>query len=363
MAFKFEIRDTHFLVITDTTIVDPVETILVDMPKADAYFDHRLLKVRQDLQKSEHVYIYDKNCNSTEGSKMFKHLLSECLDNNDVPFTKASFITWMRTNTGFKTASGGSGALPWLYSAINYTDLTTVIAPTANEGELAVVYGSQGVWPINRRLKGVYMYQSGVWEYANQELQDRLSAKIDSTTGEFVDNTDPLNPIVIEPAYSSLKSLDNIVRLNQTTESLMNMQVNQYEQYLEIDFSPTTTGKYTIDTSFTYSHNVTNDNFIAELSVAGTGPNPLNSNYVFLSIESKDSAGGPGILSNIVQNNIIIGNAVTGTDQRVATSHKDEFLFIVGNTYKVTLLFGSETENDRATIYKGILAIKQQTII
>jgi len=62
----------------------------------------------------------------------------------------------------------------WRYTADNYTDLIVNVAPVANEGELAFVYGAQGIWLINRKLKGVYVFQSGVWEYANQELQDKL---------------------------------------------------------------------------------------------------------------------------------------------------------------------------------------------
>jgi len=91
-----------------------------------------------------------------------------------------------------------AAAFLWKYSASNYTDLVTNVAPVANEGELAVVYSSQGVWP-NRKLSGVYIYQSGVWEYGNQELQDILAAKIDSVVGGMditVDNTDPLNPVI-----------------------------------------------------------------------------------------------------------------------------------------------------------------------
>lgn len=63
----------------------------------------------------------------------------------------------------------------WKYKADNYTNLTTVVAPTANEGELAIVYNSQGIWILGtRKLKGYYMFQSGTWVYANQELQDKL---------------------------------------------------------------------------------------------------------------------------------------------------------------------------------------------
>lgn len=71
--------------------------------------------------------------------------------------------------------SGGVGGVfeLWKYAATNYANLL-IIAPAADEGDLAIVYGSQGIWLINRKLKGVYMFQSGTWVYANQELQDRL---------------------------------------------------------------------------------------------------------------------------------------------------------------------------------------------
>jgi len=73
-------------------------------------------------------------------------------------------------------ASGsGSGVFQlWKYTATNYADLLTKTGMV--EGDLAIVYNSQGVWLINRKLKGVYIYQSGVWEYANQELQDQIQS-------------------------------------------------------------------------------------------------------------------------------------------------------------------------------------------
>jgi len=98
-----------------------------------------------------------------------------------------------------KGSGGASGVIAFQYTATNYTDLTTVVAPTANEGELAVVYNSQGVWPVNRRFKGVYIYQSGVWGYANQEMQDILKGKLDNVTagtGILIDYTNPLEPII-----------------------------------------------------------------------------------------------------------------------------------------------------------------------
>ena len=109
------------------------------------------------------------------------------------------------------------GSKYFRYTATNYTDLTTVVATKANEGDLAIVYNSQGVWLINRKLKGVYMYQSTVWTYANQELQDILGAKLDSVQSGFntvIDNTDPLNPIVNYVGGTSIFKSANYTAVN-----------------------------------------------------------------------------------------------------------------------------------------------------
>lgn len=79
--------------------------------------------------------------------------------------------------------SGGGVFTLWKYTATNYADLLTKVGMV--EGDLAIVYNSQGVWLVNRKLKGIYLYQSGVWEYGNQELQNQIElsqykVKIDS---------------------------------------------------------------------------------------------------------------------------------------------------------------------------------------
>jgi hypothetical protein len=58
------------------------------------------------------------------------------------------------------------------YTATNYTDLTTTVAPTATENSIAYVYNSQGTVDIDRKIRGIYVYQSSSWVYANQEIQN-----------------------------------------------------------------------------------------------------------------------------------------------------------------------------------------------
>jgi len=105
-----------------------------------------------------------------------------------------------------------SNGVNFKFTAQNYTDLVTNV-PLANESDLAIVYNSQGVWLINRKLKGTYIYQSGVWVFAAQELQDITQYKIDSIvagTNISVDNTDPLNPIV--SALNTGVTEDEVIR-------------------------------------------------------------------------------------------------------------------------------------------------------
>lgn len=86
------------------------------------------------------------------------------------------------------TGGSGGGGLNFKFTATNYTDLLTKVGMV--EGDLAYVYNGQGVWPINRRTAGVYMFQSGVWNYASQELQDQIivsqgKVKIDSADSVY----------------------------------------------------------------------------------------------------------------------------------------------------------------------------------
>jgi hypothetical protein len=121
--------------------------------------------------------------------------------------TEAEVVLYL--TTVFNTAAGGSAASGFNYTATNYTDLITNIAPTATDGNIAIVYNSQGVWLINRKLKGIYIYQSSSWQYANQELQDILQAKIDSVTGDGVNNSDLLNPVLTFPTPSEIGAKPN----------------------------------------------------------------------------------------------------------------------------------------------------------
>ncbi len=207
-------------------------TVIFESPRRDVYFKS------SSLENEAKVVLYDTNAVNKNASGLLTADLSECTDNG-TPFTNSSFRTFARENLGFNQGGGSpSGTPPWKYTANNYTDLTTNVAPTATEGELAIVYNSQGIWAINRKLKGVYIYQGGTWEYANQELQDKIkentveitaleadvNIKLESVTGDGVDNTDPINPVLSFPNASQVanafdKSLDDASDINMASSS------------------------------------------------------------------------------------------------------------------------------------------------
>ncbi len=193
MAKDFSI-DGSALVITESG------TVIFESPKRDVYFKS------SSLENEAKVVLYDTNAVNKNASGLLTVDLSECTDNG-TPFTNSSFRTFARENLGFNQGGGSpSGTPPWKYTATNYTDLTTNVAPTATEGELAIVYNSQGVWAINRKLKGVYIYQSGTWEYANQELQDKIKENTVEITALEADVLTNTNNIALKRDLTAQKN-------------------------------------------------------------------------------------------------------------------------------------------------------------
>lgn len=242
------------------------------------------------------------------------------------------------------------------YTATNYTDLTTTVAPTANEGDIAVVYNSQGVWLINRRLKGVYIYQSGVWEYGNQEIQDRLSAKVDSVSGQFVDNSDPLNPVVTNPYYKSEKSTTS--RPGQTTVGLINQQANTYENYQTLAVDPETTDNYVISSGFVWSYNDGGQDFLYRLRVMQGAVVVDEFFNPEIAMEPQDT-GGPGIVLNVISGGSVIGSANTSTNQRYTECPQFNTTLTGGQSYTIELDWTSSSANDEAAIYQAELTCEQ----
>jgi len=94
MAKKFEIIGIS-LVVTDTS---DSNKILLEMPKVDAFHNY------SELEKSpEIVVIYDTDGTNLKTGALITFPLSECIDGDDVAFTKETFLEFVRNNL----SSGG----------------------------------------------------------------------------------------------------------------------------------------------------------------------------------------------------------------------------------------------------------------
>jgi len=363
-----------------------------------------------------------------------------------VPINDLDTLFFELTTYFFFRVTGGGSNSPayelWKYNALNYTDLTTNVAPTADEGDIAYVQNSQGVWPVNRRIKGFYIYVSGVWEYGNQELQDQLilsqyKLKVSSadTMGDFLQqkapNTEDIYSEIASPGsneklqfkirernlpfvsasnspglndditqtdgigqprhrvgqlwyneaadvwyrandltagsaiwerasldfYASANSRD-YNRPGQTTEGLINQQVNVFETYCSRSFIPKISDNYSILSSFVWSYNDGGQDFIVNLNV--TDGSSFNETLT-MRLEPQDTSG-VGVVLNVIQGGLIVGNVNSGTNQRVPQFMSISDLNLVGGTeYTMSLSWTSSSPNDEATLYNGNVEVLQFT--
>ena len=196
----------------------------------------------------------------------------------------------------------------------------------------------------------------------NQQIQlndDAITAlansKVDSVTGTGVDNTDPLNPIINLPKYVNSKA--GITRPNQTTQGLINQQANIYEEYLTLTYAPTITDNYRLSLSFSWSANNNSFNALFRISITdGT-----TTEFFILRTEPKDVAG-TGVVLDVLQGGVIIGQADTGTDVRLFEASFSDYTLNSGSTYTVSLEWANEDPNSETAIFGGFLSLEQKTL-
>lgn len=187
-----------------------------------------------------------------------------------------------------------------------------------------------------------------------EELDTKLNSKVDSVTGERVDNTDPLNPVINLPKYVSLQA--GLTRVGQTTIPLANQQQNIYEEYLKLDYPCTVTDNYFISIAFQWSTNIGNTNALFRLSLTdGT-----TTQFQEVSIEAKD-VQGTGEVVNVIENGVIVGDVNTGTDIRVQEYFPIDVQLDAGKTYSVSLEFGHQGNASETTVYSATIRIEQKT--
>lgn len=125
MAKKIEIIG-QALVITDTV----ASKVLFEAPKGEYYYHVKTLVNNGKIK----FYNIDHEDNAVARPPIVD--LSEAIDSGDVAFTESSFQTFARENLGFKTASGGSGAVGTLQQVTDQGATTST--NTGFLGNLAV---------------------------------------------------------------------------------------------------------------------------------------------------------------------------------------------------------------------------------
>ncbi len=309
---------------------------------------------------------------------------------------------YMADKINFKTGSGGSGPSdPINYRADNYTGILAV-ATNPQLNELAYARNPEGTSWLPFSVGGTYR-PSGLWWYNGSEwisdryqIAEQLQLNIDDIelleTNVAQNDADIItlnSGLATEVATRAAADLSLSGRIDteeaaritgdndlmafiekvtwrsfiQSQQPLINQTAN-FEPYFiqdtlpNVDNTGTWTvvfpydGDYELILDYRYSINNTTQNFQAHILMDGlTFLMPFH-------IESKD-AGGVGIVTNVVQNDSIVGTANTGTDQLLAYSGRNMLIGITaGETRTFRLEFNATSNVLEPCIYESIFGIR-----
>ena len=261
------------------------------------------------------------------------------------------------------------------YTVDTYSQLSAIVG--AEEGDLAHIRNTTGnLNPFaNTNLKGLYELKSGVWEYGNEELQNKLAtqeAEIAANNALILSNDTDISNLQTGKTdrggyVGTSQDLLNEIRKKTwadyiySTSPLMN-QTTLFEPYFIQDvfpglnngiwtFQAPFTGEYIVRPYCRTSINTTGSNFETHVLIDGNFRIPVH-------VESKDSAG-PGTQVPTVQNSQLTGNTVdTSTDQYL--NHMGQFIINknAGDTISMKPEFRGQFNNLEATIYEYFLSIE-----
>jgi len=178
---------------------------------------------------------------------------------------------------------------------------------------------------------------------------------VQTVSGQSVDNTDPLNPIIKTPLYKSVQA--DISRANQTTIALANQQANTFEEYFEDSFTPNVTDNFKVSIRWKWSTDVTQASAIFRVTFSD-GINP--DIELITRVEIKDSAG-TGEVVNVLTGGVITGNVNTGTSERLTGAEVADVILNQGTTYNLKLEWTNENANTDTTIYSSTIRWEQKT--
>jgi hypothetical protein len=184
---------------------------------------------------------------------------------------------------------------------------------------------------------------------------NNASGGVQTVTGQSVDNTDPLNPIINLPLYKSVQA--DISRANQTTIALANQQANTFEEYFEDSFTPSVTDNFKVSIRWKWSSDVTQASAIFRVTFSD-GVNP--DIELITRVEPKDSAGA-GEVVNVLTGGVITGNVNTGTSERLVGIEVADVILNQGTSYNLKLEWTNENANTDTTVYSSTIRWEQKT--
>jgi hypothetical protein len=184
---------------------------------------------------------------------------------------------------------------------------------------------------------------------------NNASGGVQTVSGQSVDNTDPLNPIINIPLYKSVQA--DLSRANQTTIALANQQANTFEEYFQDSFTPNVTDNFKVSIRWKWSCDVTQASAIFRVTFSD-GVNP--DIELITRIEPKDSAG-TGEVVNILTGGVITGNVNTGTSERLVGIEVADVILNQGTSYNLKLEWTNENANTDTTVYSSTIRWEQKT--
>jgi len=170
--------------------------------------------------------------------------IADLVDENSIAFTVATFREFIEENTG-NFNSGVPAALNGQinrlinYFADDYSDLTTNVALTPVDGELAIVRNAQGTSWLPYNLggtyypKGSYIYDGANWIPQTDLITQQLEINIDDINGLETDVAnhvgDLANPHAVTKTQVGLSNVDNTSDVNKPISNAVQIALNSKE--------------------------------------------------------------------------------------------------------------------------------------
>jgi len=148
----------------------------------------------------------------------------------------------------------------------------------------------------------------------------------------------------------------NYNRPGQTTEGLINNQLNIYEDYLTLVFQPNRDGIHTISADFVWSSDSNTQDVLALIDV--TGDQGFAKQFDFMQAEAPD-AGGAGPTFNTIIGGAIGPDANTGSDQLYPIHFERELNLLASENYTIILAWAASDAGILAAIHNGQLKIQE----